>query len=88
MNAALAPVLQQLRAGLEAQYGDRLDRVLLYGSQARGDAGPESDVESVGGVAGGVGSGEGVLSNETLGGAPSPGHSVSPSLRVARLGED
>jgi predicted nucleotidyltransferase len=45
MNAALAPVLQQLRAGLEAQYGDRLDRVLLYGSQARGDAGPESDVD-------------------------------------------
>ena len=45
MNAALAPALQQLRAGLEAQYGDRLDRVLLYGSQARGDAGPESDVD-------------------------------------------
>ena len=45
MNDALAPVLQQLRAGFEAQYGDRLDRVLLYGSQARGDAGPESDVD-------------------------------------------
>ena len=41
----LALVLQQLRAGLEAQYGDRLDRVLLYGSRARGDAGPESDVD-------------------------------------------
>lgn len=41
----LAFVLQQLRAGLEAQYGDRLDRVLLYGSRARGDAGPESDVD-------------------------------------------
>lgn len=45
MNAALAPALQQLRAGLEAQYGDRLDRVLLYGSRARGDAEPESDVD-------------------------------------------
>ena len=41
----LAFVLQQLRAGLEAQYGDRLDRVLLYGSRARGDAGPKSDVD-------------------------------------------
>jgi len=41
----LALVLQQLRAGLEAQYGDRLDRVLLYGSRARGDARPESDVD-------------------------------------------
>ena len=45
MNDDLASVLQQLRAGLKAQYGDRLDRVLLYGSQARGDAGPESDVD-------------------------------------------
>ncbi len=45
MTDDLAFVLQQLRAGLEAQYGDRLDRVLLYGSQARGDAGPESDVD-------------------------------------------
>ena len=45
MTDDLASVLQQLRAGLEAQYGDRLDRVLLYGSQARGDAGPESDVD-------------------------------------------
>ncbi len=45
MTGELALVLQQLRAGLEAQYGDRLDRVLLYGSRARGDAGPESDVD-------------------------------------------
>ena len=45
MNDTLTPVLQQLRAGLEALYGDRLDRVLLYGSRARGDAGPESDVD-------------------------------------------
>ena len=45
MNDDLVLVLQQLRAGLEAQYGDRLDRVLLYGSRARGDARPESDVD-------------------------------------------
>ncbi len=45
MNEELASVLKQLRAGLLALYGDRLDRVLLYGSQARGDAGPGSDVD-------------------------------------------
>ncbi len=45
MNDELATVLQQLRAGLLALYGDRLDRVLLYGSRARGDAEPESDVD-------------------------------------------
>lgn len=45
MDEQLLPILQQLRAGLEAMYGDRLDRVLLYGSRARGDAGPESDVD-------------------------------------------
>jgi predicted nucleotidyltransferase len=45
MNDELVPVLRQLRAGLEAVYGDRLDQVLLYGSRARGDARPESDVD-------------------------------------------
>lgn len=45
MNDELANVLQQLRAGLLALYGNRLDRVLLYGSRARGDAEPESDVD-------------------------------------------
>jgi predicted nucleotidyltransferase len=45
MNDELASVLQQLRAGLLALYGDRLDRVLLYGSRARGDAEPDSDVD-------------------------------------------
>lgn len=45
MNDDLASILQELRAGLEALYGDRLDRVLLYGSQARGDAAPDSDVD-------------------------------------------
>jgi predicted nucleotidyltransferase len=45
MDDQLASVLQQLRAGLLALYGDRLDRVLLYGSRARGDARPDSDVD-------------------------------------------
>lgn len=45
MNEELASVLQQLRAGLAAMYGERLERVLLYGSQARGDARADSDVD-------------------------------------------
>jgi predicted nucleotidyltransferase len=45
MNEELASVLRQLRAGLVALYGERLERVLLYGSRARGDARTDSDVD-------------------------------------------
>jgi uncharacterized protein len=37
------PVLRRLRAELERLYGPRLERVLLYGSRARGDAREDSD---------------------------------------------
>ena len=39
------PVLTHLRAALVGLYGSRLDRVLLFGSRARGDAGPRSDYD-------------------------------------------
>ena len=39
------PVLRRLRQALEAEYGPRLERVVLFGSRARGDAGPESDYD-------------------------------------------
>ncbi len=39
------PVLTRFRAALERAYGSRLERVILYGSRARGDAGPESDYD-------------------------------------------
>ncbi|WP_119678960.1 nucleotidyltransferase domain-containing protein [Indioceanicola profundi] len=45
MNPRIRPILDELKAGLEELYGDRLDRVILYGSQARGDSGPESDID-------------------------------------------
>ena len=37
--------LEEARARLSEMYGDRLARVVLYGSQARGEATPESDVD-------------------------------------------
>lgn len=45
MNAPLETVLADLRAGLAVLYGDRLDRVILFGSRARGDAEPDSDID-------------------------------------------
>jgi uncharacterized protein len=32
------PILAKFRAALTKMYGDRLERVVLYGSRARGDA--------------------------------------------------
>jgi uncharacterized protein len=37
------PLLRRLRAELERLYGPRLERVILFGSRARGDARPDSD---------------------------------------------
>jgi predicted nucleotidyltransferase len=39
------PILTRFRAALDAAYGARLERVALYGSRARGDAGPDSDYD-------------------------------------------
>ena len=39
------PVLARFRRALDGMYGDRLDRVVLFGSRARGDARPESDYD-------------------------------------------
>ncbi len=45
-DAALSdPILARLKKELEALYGARLKRVLLYGSRARGDHRPDSDYD-------------------------------------------
>ncbi len=41
----LTHILHDLRAGLAQRLGDRLEAVYLYGSQARGDARPDSDID-------------------------------------------
>ena len=39
------PVLTKFRAALDKLYGDRIERIVLYGSRARGDARPSSDYD-------------------------------------------
>jgi predicted nucleotidyltransferase len=43
--AKVAKVLQELRTELDSTYGPRLRNVILFGSQARGDAAPASDID-------------------------------------------
>src|SRR3954464_1001848 len=47
MPPALAtdPILKHFRAALDEIYGYRLERVVLFGSKARGDAGEDSDYD-------------------------------------------
>jgi predicted nucleotidyltransferase len=45
MGPMLTRVLSELRQGLERLYGERLAGLVLYGSQARGDAGEGSDID-------------------------------------------
>ncbi len=39
------PVLTRFRAAVREAYGERLERVVLYGSRARGDHRPDSDYD-------------------------------------------
>src|SRR5438876_5954612 len=39
------PILKRFRAALDELYGDRLERVVLFGSRARGDARADSDYD-------------------------------------------
>jgi uncharacterized protein len=43
--AAADPILKRFRAALDELYGDRVERVVLFGSRARGDARPNSDYD-------------------------------------------
>jgi predicted nucleotidyltransferase len=39
------PILSRFRAALDEIYGERIERVVLFGSRARGDARPDSDYD-------------------------------------------
>jgi predicted nucleotidyltransferase len=58
MSERLQKLLAELRRRLEALYGPRLLRLMLYGSQARGDADPGSDIDVLVVLAGPVRPGE------------------------------
>lgn len=45
MNPMLQPILKHLKQDLTALYGDRLVHLTLFGSQARGDQDPDSDID-------------------------------------------
>jgi predicted nucleotidyltransferase len=45
MDVRADPVLRRFRAALDELYGPRLKRAVLFGSRARGDAGPDSDYD-------------------------------------------
>ena len=43
--ATVDPVIARFRAALDVAFGDRIERVVLFGSRARGDSGPDSDYD-------------------------------------------
>ena len=45
INPKIYPILSQIKIYLTSLYQERLADLLLYGSQARGDAKPESDID-------------------------------------------
>ena len=45
MATNVDPIMRRFRAALDEAYGDRIERVVLFGSRARGDARPDSDYD-------------------------------------------
>jgi predicted nucleotidyltransferase len=45
MTTTIDPIMRRFRAALDDVYGPRLERVVLFGSRARGDARADSDYD-------------------------------------------
>lgn len=45
MDTPTDPILKNLRSKLDATYGERIERVILFGSRARGEEKPDSDYD-------------------------------------------
>lgn len=45
MSPRISAILSELRLRLKELYGERLVRLVLFGSQARGDANADSDID-------------------------------------------
>jgi predicted nucleotidyltransferase len=45
MNEQVKPLVAEFRRRLQQLYGDRLEQVILFGSQARGDAVEGADID-------------------------------------------
>jgi uncharacterized protein len=45
MTDELKQILSELKSQLTTLYGERLEKLVLFGSQARGDAEPDSDID-------------------------------------------
>ncbi|NJK69672.1 MAG: nucleotidyltransferase domain-containing protein [Microcoleus sp. SU_5_3] len=45
MNERIKTITAKTRQGLKKLYGEQLDKIVLFGSQARGNARPDSDID-------------------------------------------
>lgn len=45
MNKHIQIILTKTQQGIKKIYGEQLDKIVLFGSQARGDAKPDSDID-------------------------------------------
>ncbi len=66
MTQHIQNILTELKTGLSELYADRLERLMLYGSQARGDAKPDSDIDVLVVLKGEVNSWQEVLHSENV----------------------
>ena len=45
LTSSITPILREIKRELQKLYGDRLVKLILFGSHARGEANPDSDID-------------------------------------------